>query len=692
LVFTASKFASEFVNEFPKKIDFLISQVPLGCVMSLTRARSRGAAHEHESVERTLRGKGGIVPNVYDRRSFLTHSAAAAGGIAMAGTIVDSLVSAASADVVTNAGSIPTSGQKGGEMTVGIPAEQPSRTTFTGAGGKMDASAFCIANAIYDSLFVSSSDGLSWLPNLATAATPNATFTEWTIALRSGVKFHDGSDFNADDVVGNYNAQKANATVGLAIAPLINSVTKIDATHVKYTLPFAWTTFPFQLAEQQISFMAHASSLDGGKPIGTGPFKLNILNDWDWSAAGNGDVITLHANTNYWKNDHTGGSLPYLDILKFKVIVDPTARADALRAGTIDVMQNADGSTIKAIRTSPGNLQYRTDENDAREPAVNCIIMNTQQSGYSSSPKTGATNTAAKGCVNGLTKDSWDPNGTAVIADINIRKACAAAINRTTYFSTIDGSVGQILDGLYRPKVNGAANPLYVDPKYPKYDTKAAKKLVDAWKAKNKGKDCKFYIDTVQGSGAQDDAFAFIQNALSTIGITVIQRKLTQPDLIAMKISKQYDASTWSQFGGVTPDLNYVWFNSAKSQFGTKWVSNYVNFAQQADPLVNKAMQTAMGAKTVKDRKAGWQKVNTLLVANMPYLFLDTTVTMFAARSGVRNFTFAESASTSGANAVNGANNTTGLLPTTAGGSASVSSKVFTPDGGSAKWEYLYWN
>ena len=632
------------------------------------------------------------MPNVYDRRSFLTHSAAAAGGIAMAGTIVDSLVSAASADVVTNAGSIPTSGQKGGEMTVGIPAEQPSRTTFTGAGGKMDASAFCIANAIYDSLFVSSSDGLSWLPNLATAAVPNSTYKEWTITLRSGVKFHDGTDFNADDVVGNYNAQKANATVGLAIGPLINTVTKVDATHVKYTLPFAWTTFPFQLAEQQISFMAAASSLAGGKPVGTGPFKLNNLSDWDWSSAGNGDVITLHANTNYWKNDHTGASLPYLDVLKFKVIVDPAARVSALRAGTIDIMQNADGSAIKAVRNDPGNLQFRTDENDAREPAVNCIIMNTQQGGYSKSPKTGASNPSAKGCVNGTSKDSWDANGKAVIADINIRKACAMAINRTTYWQNMDGGVGVVLDGLYRAKVNGSANPLYANPKYPAYNTTTAKKLVADWKKANPGKECKFYIDTVQGSEAQNQAFAFIYNALQAVGITVVQRQLTQPDLIQAKIDKKYDASTWSQFGGVTPDLNYVWFNSSK---GLNYQNaNFVNFAQQADPLVNAAMQTAMGAKTTATRKKGWQKVNSLIVANMPYLFLDTTVTMFAARAGVRNFTFAEAASASGANAANGTGTgkTTGLMPTAVGGTASVSARIFTPDGGSAKWEFLYWN
>ena len=645
------------------------------------------------------------MPNVYDRRSFLTHSAAAAGGIAMAGTVVDSLVNVASAavtNVVTNAGSIPSSGQKGGSMTVAIGSEQPSRRLFTGAGGKMDAAAFCIANAIYDSLFVSSSDGLSWLPNLAISATPDAAYKKWLITLRQGVKFHDGTDFNADDVVANYTAAKNNLTVGLAIAPLIKGVTKKSDYTVEYETMFPWTTFPFQLAEQQIGYMAQGSKLSttnvpggyaageitgDGKAVGTGPFKLAALSDWDWSSAGNGDTITLAKNTNYWKKDHTGASLPYLSELVFKVIVDPTARTSALKSGTVDIMGNADGTNIKAVRDNPGTLQYRTDETDAREPAVNCIIMNTQQGSTSTTPKTGSTNAAAKGCVNGTTKDDWNANGTAVIADYTIRKACAQAINRATYFSVIDGSVGTILDGAYRKTVNGKANPLYKDPKYPIYKPADAVKAVNAWKAKNPGKTCGFYIDTVQGSTAQDDAFAFIQGALAAVGITVTQRKLTQPDLIAMKIAKTYDASTWSQFGGVTPDLNYVWWNS------TKWASkgqlpNYVNFAQQSDPALNAAMQKAMAATTLTARKAGWQLVNTLLVGNMPYLFLDATVTMWAARAGVRNFTYAESAPGNSTTAVTADKVASGLPKD----KTQVSSRIFTPDGGSCKWEYLYWN
>ena len=133
--------------------------------------------------------------------------------------------------------------------------------SFTGAGGKMDAAAFCIANAIYDSLFVSSSDGLSWLPNLAISATPDAAYKKWLITLRQGVTFHDGTAFNADDVVANYTAAKNNLTVGLAIAPLIKGVTKKSDYTVEYETMFPWTTFPFQLAEQQIGYMAQGSKL-----------------------------------------------------------------------------------------------------------------------------------------------------------------------------------------------------------------------------------------------------------------------------------------------------------------------------------------------------------------------------------------------------------------------------------------------
>jgi hypothetical protein len=76
-------------------------------------------------------------------------------------------------------------------------------------------------------------------------------------------------------------------------------------------------------------------------------------------------------------------------------------------------------------------------------------------------------------------------------------------------------------------------------------------------------------------------------------------------------------------------------------------------------------------------------------VGNMPYLFLDATVTMWAARPGVRNFTFAESAPGTSTTSVNGTTKVTSGLPKD---KTQVSSRIFTPDGGSCKWEFLYWN
>jgi hypothetical protein len=177
-----------------------------------------------------------------------------------------------------------------------------------------------------------------------------------------------------------------------------------------------------------------------------------------------------------------------------------------------------------------------------------------------------------------------------------------------------------------------------------------------------------YRIDIVQGNTAQQQAFTFIKNALSAIGITVTSRALTQPDLIGAKISKEYDASTWSQFGGMVPDLNFVWFTSFQA-FG-KQVNGFVNFAQQCDPLIQSGMLAGMAAVpgTAAQQKA-WQGVNARMAITVPYLWLDTTVTMFAARANVRNFAYAGAATAT---------------------SNRASSRAYSPDGGSARWEHIY--
>ena len=106
---------------------------------------------------------------------------------------------------------------------------------------------------------------------LALSATPNHHYTVWTIVLRKGVKFTNGDAFNADIVLANFEAAQADPTVGLAVKPIIKWVTKVNEYVVKYNMVIPFSTFPTNLAEQQIGYMAHPSAFSAtfaGTPVG----------------------------------------------------------------------------------------------------------------------------------------------------------------------------------------------------------------------------------------------------------------------------------------------------------------------------------------------------------------------------------------------------------------------------------------
>ena len=124
------------------------------------------------------------------------------------------------------------------------------------------------------------------------------------------MKFHNGTTFNADAVVKNYQATGLdNSPVGPAIAPLIKSVVKGSNDYeVLYNTVLPFSGMPSQLAASQITYMAEPSTLVtgyNGIAIGTGPFMMKSASDWQYN-----DHCLLHANPNYWRTDAKGGALP----------------------------------------------------------------------------------------------------------------------------------------------------------------------------------------------------------------------------------------------------------------------------------------------------------------------------------------------------------------------------------------------
>ncbi|MDE3107014.1 MAG: ABC transporter substrate-binding protein [Acidobacteriota bacterium] len=607
----------------------------------------------------------------------------------MAGTVVDGLVAnVAGATVGVNAGKP----KMGGTLTVGTLSDVPNYHVFNGSQGKMDASGFCVANALYDPLFVMSANGKTALPMLALSAKPNAKYTVWTIALRQGVTFTNGDPFNADVVVANYKAAAADLTVGLAIRPIIASVTKVDDYTVNYNMVIPFSTFPTSLAEQQIAYMAHPSSFSPtftGTPIGTGPFMVS-----SWQV---GVKSVFVKNKNYWRTDAHSRSLPYLNGITFKTIPDPASRNQALQSGAVDMILQQDGTQINLLRKMSG-VSVLSDENAPRDPSINCLILNTTGTlnqyfawagQFASLGVPGALSyllqgqpvplqvqeaifVGTQGAVDPST-GQWNTKLKPVLNDPTIRAACAMAINRGTYHRVIDGGNGLVADGLFRK-----ASPFYRNPGYPAYNPKKAKSLVDAYKKKNNVSEVSFVIDIVSGSATAQKQFGFIQQQLAAAGIKVSPRADVQSTLINNVIYGEYDASTWNQFGGVDPALNYVWFLSQPATTGLAagglgldklpagtFIAGAVNFAHQGDPIVEGSMLAALAAAPGSAaQKAAWAKVNTQFGKDVPYLWLDTLVNAWAARANVQNWA--------------------------SGTAGDGTTRCLSPDGGSARWDQIW--
>ncbi len=607
----------------------------------------------------------------------------------MAGTVVDDLLASSAGAAVGVSTAKP---KLGGTLTVGLLSDVPNYHIFNGSQGKMDASGFCVANALYDPLFVMSLSGKVALPMLALSARPNANYTVWTVALRRGVTFTNGDPFNATVVVANYNAAAADPTVGLAIKPIIKSVTQVDDYTVQYNMVIPFSAFPISLAEQQIAYMAHPSSFVPtytGNPIGTGPF---IVKQWQV-----GVESQFTKNHGYWRKDGAGRRLPYLDGINFKTIVDSGSRNQALQGGAVDVILQQTGVQIAQLQKMSG-VSVVTDLKAPRDPSVNCLIVNTTGTmnqyfawagEFASVGVPGALPYILKGqpvptavqdadylgtlgAVNPSTLQ-WDTSLTPVLNDVTIRQACAMAINRSTYFKVVDSSIGEVADGLYRK-----SSPFYRNPGYPAYNPKKARELVKAYKQKHHISNVSFVIDIIQGSSSSLQAFSFFQQQLSQVGITVTSRPLVQSTLINNVIYGQYDCSEWNQFGGVDPSLNYVWFLSQSATAspavgglgltslpaGTN-IAGAVNFAHQGDVTVENSMLRALAAKPGSAlQKSSWEIVNTQFARVIPYLWLDVLVNAWAARSNVQNWV--------------------------SGTAADGTTRCLSPDGGSCRWDQIW--
>ena len=273
-------------------------------------------------------------------------------------------------DTTTAASGSTASGKAGGTFVFGASADP---VVLDGAYVS-DGESLRAIHEIFETLVTTKPGGTDIVPMLADSWNASSDGLQWTFKLHPGIKFQDGTDFNAKAVCFNFDrwynfkgvAQSAAVSYywgtvfgGFsdgAVPSLYKSCSASDDTTAVITLTAPSAAFIAGLAVPAFSIASpdaltkyeadkvggteDAPTFDGTfgtqHPIGTGPFKFD-----SWTP---GDKLTLVRNENYW------GKPALLDTLIFKPIADGPARRTALETGEIQGYDLVDPADVQSLK------------------------------------------------------------------------------------------------------------------------------------------------------------------------------------------------------------------------------------------------------------------------------------------------------------------------------------------------------
>ena len=277
------------------------------------------------------------------------------------------------ASTAGNAAPTP-SAKTGGTLKVAIWDNMPGYCFGDNPGN----SALMVYRTMYETLFERTASG-AYVGLLAESGTPNANSQVWTIKLRTGIKYHDGSDFNAANVKGNLEYARGAAFLQAAAAssaaaattafgytlgtsvPFLSNIGTIDVTgthQLKITLARPQKDFLGTLYGSGRVYMRSNAQLQKSicstTPIGTGPFKF--------VKGSTARKVTVEANTSYWRKIGTANR-PYLNRIVFEMVKNSTSRSAGVQRGTYDIamFSGADSSKeIVSLRKRKNLKEYKS--------------------------------------------------------------------------------------------------------------------------------------------------------------------------------------------------------------------------------------------------------------------------------------------------------------------------------------------
>ena len=456
----------------------------------------------------------------------------------------------------------PSGPVDGGTLDIAV-AAAPSK--WAPNSGPWTTDELQAARAVYDRLMVRDSNDQP-VPELLSKAAANSNFTSWTLVVREGVTFSDGSPLTSEVVAFNLRAQQADPSNIDLLAP-ISAITTPDAQTVVVSMFTPWSTFPEVLTTRLGTIAAPATLLGfDPRPIGTGPFV--------WFGVDEAGITILVKNATYWKK-----GLPHLDAVRFLPIPEAADRVTAAlegKVGMVAIDEPRQLERLETVQNREGKVTIHDDRN-AERPKVNIAFE----------------------------------TGRAPFDRITARRAVALATDRAEILSKAFAGQGSIARGMVSD-----TSPWFVDHSSSGRDIDRAKKLVEEYKEET-GLPFTFRLLVAPGTTLERVASLW-RGQLEQAGIDMAI-DLVDPQMLSLaSLLGQFQAILQVGFDSSHPDAYEPLFRGIPAQQSV--VSG--NTTRYVSPLVTKSFNDARTTADVTRQVDDYGTIQEQVAIDIPYLFL----------------------------------------------------------------------
>jgi len=451
---------------------------------------------------------------------------------------------------------------------------------------------FRILMNVYDGLVRYKDGTLEVEPSLATNWEISEDGTEYMFTLREDVKFHDGSDFNAEAVKFNFDRMLKDDHPFHDTGPFplsfffsaVESVEAVDAKTVRFKLNAPYAPFlsnlayPTGLIVSPAAGEKHAKEF-GRSPSGTGPFKFA-----EWKS---NERVVIEKNPNYW--DGAAG----MQAIVFRPITDANTRTAEMLAGGIDLMVEVPPVALSQFEGD----QFKVVEQAG--PHLWFLILNAKEGPF---------------------------------ADKKVRQAANYAINKTALVNDVLEGTAEVAAGPTPPAFAWAYDES-LEP-YP-YDPEKAKALLK--EAGAEGVELTFYV-TEGGSGMLDPI---------AMGTAI------QADLQAVGLKVNIETYEWNSFlGKVNPGLEgkadmaeMAWMTNDPDTLpylalrsGAFPSEGGFNSGYYSNPEVDKLLENARIATDQGERAKLYKEMQQIVHDDAPWVFVANWKQNAVTSDRVENF------------------------------------------------------